>query len=117
MCMNLIKAGHKVTVYNRTISKAAELVAAGASTAASPSALFDHADVVFAMVSDPAAALDVVFAPGGVLEGMKPGKAYIDASTGAAPRYPAGPPPRARRTPDGPPGGPRSGPRLLRPHR
>lgn len=55
MARNLIKAGFPVTVYNRTASKAAPLLAAGAALAVSPADLWQQADVVITMVSDDAA--------------------------------------------------------------
>ena len=56
----------------------------GAVAASSPAAVLAACDVTFAMLSDPAAAEAVVFGPGGVLEGVKAGKGYVDMSTGAA---------------------------------
>lgn len=61
---------------------AKELVAEGATIGESPAAVVAACPIVFAMVSDPKAAEALVFMPKGVLEGMGPGKAYIDVSTG-----------------------------------
>jgi glyoxylate/succinic semialdehyde reductase len=59
-----------------------ELRAEGAAVAESPAALAASCDLVFAMLADPEAALDVVFAPEtGVLAGMRPGCGYVDMST------------------------------------
>ena len=55
----------------------------GATAAASPAAVLAACDITFAMLSDPAAAEAVVFGAGGVLEGVKAGKGYVDMSTGA----------------------------------
>lgn len=65
---------------------AKELVAEGATVGESPAAVVAACPIVFAMVSDPSAAEALVFSPKGVLEGMGPGKAYVDVSTGADPR-------------------------------
>ena len=56
----------------------------GAVAASSPAAVLAACDITFAMLSDPAAAEAVVFGPGGVLEGVKAGKGYVDMSTGAS---------------------------------
>lgn len=53
----------------------------GATKAATPAALAEQCDVVFAMVSDPQAALEVATGPDGVAAGLSPGKGYVDAST------------------------------------
>jgi 3-hydroxyisobutyrate dehydrogenase-like beta-hydroxyacid dehydrogenase len=46
MAMNLIKSGYALTVWNRTLSKAAELMSAGARLAKSPSDAVRHAEAV-----------------------------------------------------------------------
>ena len=46
MAMNLLKAGHAVTVWNRTAARADELVAAGAKLAKSPKEAASDADVL-----------------------------------------------------------------------
>lgn len=81
MAHNLLKAGFKVTVYNRTAEKCAPLVEAGATQADSPAATVQSNDITFNMVSDPAAAEAVCFGPQGVLEGISAGKGYVDMST------------------------------------
>ena len=52
MSQNLVKGGYDVVVWNRTKSKADEVIAAGATWADSPKAVAEQADVVFTMVSD-----------------------------------------------------------------
>ncbi len=81
MAANLVKAGYDVTVWNRTADKCEPLLALGAMKAQTPAEVMAACDICFAMVSDPAAALDLCFAGQGVLEGMKEGKAYVDIST------------------------------------
>ena len=81
MATNLIKAGHKLTVYNRTTAKAAGLAAAGARLASSPADAARGADAVMMIVSDSAAVEEVVAGKGGILESLGAGTLVIDSST------------------------------------
>ncbi|KAJ4956516.1 hypothetical protein NE237_013299 [Protea cynaroides] len=81
MCMNLLRNGFKVTVWNRTLSKCEELVEHGASIGETPAAVMKKCKYTIAMLSDPSAALAVAFDKDGVLEQMCTGKGYIDMST------------------------------------
>ncbi|XP_056170920.1 glyoxylate/succinic semialdehyde reductase 1 isoform X2 [Syzygium oleosum] len=81
MAMNLLKHGFKVTVWNRTLSKCDELVEHGASVGQTPAAVVKKCKYTIAMLSDPSAALSVVFDKDGVLEEICTGKGYIDMST------------------------------------
>ncbi|KAL5990706.1 putative oxidoreductase glyr1 [Asimina triloba] len=58
-----------------------ELVEYGASVGESPAAVMKKCKYTIAMLSDPSAALSVVFDKDGVLEQMCDGKGYIDMST------------------------------------
>ena len=55
---NLIRAGHAVTVYNRSAQKADALKADGASVAGTPGEAAGTNEVVFTMLSDDTAAVD-----------------------------------------------------------
>ncbi|KAJ6846882.1 glyoxylate/succinic semialdehyde reductase 1 [Iris pallida] len=81
MAANLLKNGFKVTVWNRTLSKCEELVEQGASIGENPAAVINKCKYTIAMLSDPKAALSVVFDKDGVLEQICKGKGYIDMST------------------------------------
>ncbi|XP_041461180.1 putative oxidoreductase GLYR1 isoform X3 [Lytechinus variegatus] len=81
MAMNLIKAGHDVTVWNRTSEKCEEFVKAGASQAETVSDLVSSCDITFSMVSDSEAVRAIVFGENGVLDGISDGKAFVDMST------------------------------------
>src|SRR5204863_5767029 len=61
MGMNLIKAGYPLTVWNRTPSRANELVAAGAKLAKSPGEVAAAADFLLTIVSDPPALEEVLW--------------------------------------------------------
>ena len=68
---NLIKAGHQVTVWNRSAEKAAPLVAAGATLAATPAEAARN-PVVMSMLADDKALEAVVFGEGGILQSGTP---------------------------------------------
>lgn len=81
MARNILKAGFPLTVFNRTISKAEELRAEGATVASSAAELASQVDVVFTNVSDSKDVLEVVFGPRGVADGIRPGSVFVDNST------------------------------------
>src|SRR5210317_241634 len=81
MAANLVKAGLEVSVWNRTSEKCEPLIKKGAHHGATPAEVVANSDITFAMVSDPAAAKELCFGSQGVLEGITPGKGYIDVST------------------------------------
>lgn len=81
MAMKLVKAGHRVAVFNRTPGKTAALEKAGARVASSPSGAARDASFVMTIVSDSAAMEDVVLGKNGVLETIQPGAILIDSST------------------------------------
>lgn len=75
----LIEVGHEVAVWNRTPDKAKAIT--GATAAATPAELSQHADIVISSLTD-AAALDAVYkGPSGLLSGNVAGKLFIDMST------------------------------------
>ena len=80
MAMNLLKAGHDLTVFNRTAEKNEPLVQAGAHAAASP-AEASHAEAVFSMLADDDAAESMVFGESGILAALRPGAVHISSST------------------------------------
>ena len=81
--MNLLKAGHSLTVWNRTASRADELVAAGARLAKNPREVAEASDFLLTMVSDPPALESVLWGQGdeGALAGLRSGSIYVDSST------------------------------------
>jgi len=81
MAQNLLAAGHEVTVWNRTPSRADDLVTAGAIRAGTPAEVARHNDIVMICVSDTPDVEAVVFGPDGVADGMSPGLLIIDHST------------------------------------
>ena len=81
MARNLIKAGHSVTVYNRTRSRAEALRSEGARVAENAGQAAAAAEAVFTMVADDQALEAVVFGPGNLLDSLPSGAIHISAST------------------------------------
>ena len=79
--LNIMKAGHSMSVWARRAESMQPLKQAGASACASPAEAAAAADVVFVMVSDTPDVEQVIFGPGGVIEGAKPGAVVVDMST------------------------------------
>jgi 3-hydroxyisobutyrate dehydrogenase-like beta-hydroxyacid dehydrogenase len=80
MARSLVRAGHEVTVWNRTRERAEALAKDGAKVAATP-AEAARAGVVFTMVSEDHALEAVVSGPDGVLAGLPRGGVHVSAST------------------------------------
>jgi 3-hydroxyisobutyrate dehydrogenase-like beta-hydroxyacid dehydrogenase len=80
MAANLLKAGHRVTVYNRSPGKAEALVQQGATAAGSVAEASD-AEVVFTMLADDQAVEDVAFGENGILASLAPGGTHVSSST------------------------------------
>lgn len=78
MTRNLIEAGHRLTVWNRTPSKAEGLEA---QVVDSPQAVGPESDIVFVCVSDTPDVEEVVFGDYGVIHGMTEGDLLVDHST------------------------------------
>jgi 2-hydroxy-3-oxopropionate reductase len=81
MAGNLLKAGFPVVVWNRTKSRADELVSAGARFGANPRDTASQADVLITIVSDPPAIEDILWGAGNALDGLRRGSTLIDSST------------------------------------
>lgn len=78
MARNLLKNGHRLTVYNRSQQVVEELVAEGARRADSPAAVAADVDVLFTCLTTP----DVVEATLlQAAEGARPGQIFVDHST------------------------------------
>ncbi|HWC18514.1 MAG TPA: NAD(P)-dependent oxidoreductase [Terriglobales bacterium] len=80
MARRLIEAGHELTVYNRTRSRAEELRKLGAKVADTPGQAAG-AEVVFTMLADDHAVELVVFGADGILHSLSPGKVHVSSST------------------------------------
>jgi len=85
MAGHIAKAGHAVTVYNRTAAKAEKWAAEhGGASAATPAAAASEADFVFSCVGDDPDVLEVALGSNGAIGAMKAGSVYIDNSTVSA---------------------------------
>ena len=81
MAGHLLKAGHSVTVWNRTAEKAEALGQAGASVAGSPQEVAGASEITVVMVTDSPDVEEVVLGDRGVIHGAQPGSAVVDMST------------------------------------
>ncbi|MCI8647229.1 MAG: NAD(P)-dependent oxidoreductase [Firmicutes bacterium] len=81
MCLNLVKAGYDVTVWNRTKSKADNVIKEGASWADSPRKVAEKTDILFTMVADGTILNAVALVDDGYVAGLKAGKIVVDMST------------------------------------
>ena len=85
MAGHLARAGHSVTVYNRTAAKAQAWAAEfGGTAAASPRDAAAGADMVFACVGNDDDLRSVVLGESGALAGMAPGAVFVDHTTASA---------------------------------
>lgn len=81
MVKRLLDAGHAVTGYNRTQSKARPLLDQGMHWADSPGDAARAGDVTISMVTNSDALHAVANGPKGVLSALSAGKTYVDMST------------------------------------
>jgi 3-hydroxyisobutyrate dehydrogenase-like beta-hydroxyacid dehydrogenase len=84
MALNIAKAGHVVTVYNRTPLLPESIP--GLTVAGTPLDLAHTSDVLLVMVTDPAAADHVIWGEDGMAHALAPGKTLINMST-VSPAY------------------------------
>jgi 3-hydroxyisobutyrate dehydrogenase-like beta-hydroxyacid dehydrogenase len=80
MAANLLKAGHEVSVYNRTPGKTAGLVQLGATAPAEIAAVC-RSDAVMTMLANDEAVENTVFAERGILESLPRNAVHISCST------------------------------------
>jgi 3-hydroxyisobutyrate dehydrogenase len=81
MALNILKAGHEVTVHNRTREREAPVAAAGARRAATPREAAQGAEIVVTCVSDTPDVEAVILGEEGILHGAPAGAVVIDMST------------------------------------
>jgi len=80
MAQNLIAAGHTLFLHSRS-GVPDELTAAGGTACASAMEVAERADIVITMVPDTPDVAKVLFAEGGVAEGLSAGKIVVDMSS------------------------------------
>jgi 3-hydroxyisobutyrate dehydrogenase len=81
MAANLVKAGFRLTVWNRTPGREEPLAAMGASVASTPAEAASGAEILVLCVSDSPDVEAVLFGPNGVAEGVRTGSLVVDCST------------------------------------
>jgi len=81
MALNILKAGHPVTVHNRNRDREEPLSRAGARRAASPKEAAREAEIVITCVSDTPDVEAVVLGENGIIQGAKAGAIVVDMST------------------------------------
>jgi len=81
MASNILKAGHELTVHNRTREKEKILAAAGARCAASPREAASGAEIIVICVSDTPDVEEIVLGDDGVIHGASAGAVVVDMST------------------------------------
>ena len=81
MVRNLIKAGHRPVIHNRSQTIVEAVAAEGADTAASPREGAERVDVLFTCVGFPADVERVYLGENGAIEGARAGQVFCDTST------------------------------------
>ena len=81
MVNNLIKAGHAVSIWNRTRSRMERFIEAGANPCTSPADVAAHSEIVITCVSDTADVEEVILRENGAIYGIESGNLVIDMST------------------------------------
>ncbi len=81
LCRRLLAAGYPLTVWNRTPDKCQPLLAAGARRVETPAELCGAADIVLLCLADTHVVREVVFGPGGIIEGARRGQLLVDQSS------------------------------------
>jgi 3-hydroxyisobutyrate dehydrogenase len=81
MALNILKAGHELTIHNRSREKEENLAAKGARRAASPKEAAFHAEVIVICVSDTPDVEEVILGDAGVIHGAAEGSIVVDMST------------------------------------
>jgi 3-hydroxyisobutyrate dehydrogenase-like beta-hydroxyacid dehydrogenase len=78
---NLIKAGHSLTVYNRTRSRAEGFEPLGAKVAEAPGTAAAGAEAIITMLADDRAVEEIIFEPGNTIDALPAGAVHISMST------------------------------------
>src|ERR1044071_7377066 len=81
MALNLLKAGHSLSVFARRPEVLQFFAAHGARVCASPAEVAQHSGTVFTMVTAAADVAQVVLGENGVIAGARAGSCVVDTST------------------------------------
>jgi 3-hydroxyisobutyrate dehydrogenase len=81
MTRRLLAAGYPLSVWNRSPDKCLALLELGAQRAQTPAQLCADANVVMLCLANTEVVREVVFGPGGIVEGARPGQLLVDFSS------------------------------------
>lgn len=81
MTRRLLAAGYPLTVWNRSPDKCAALLEQGGQRVENPAELCREANVVMLCLANTEVVREVVFGPGGIVEGARPGQLLVDFSS------------------------------------
>src|ERR1700720_3709851 len=81
MASNLLKAGYKLAVWNRSAEKCEPFARKGARVADTPADAVSEVDLVMYSLSNDQAVEEVVFGAKGILSGIREGQIVIDMGT------------------------------------
>ncbi|WP_100332003.1 NAD(P)-dependent oxidoreductase [Bacillus xiapuensis] len=81
MAKHLLLSGYPLYIYNRTKTKAQELLDLGASWCESPAELAEQADIILTIIGEPKDVEEVYLGAGGILPNSRPGQMVIDMTT------------------------------------
>ena len=81
MTRRLLAAGYPLSVWNRSPDKCLPLLELGAQRAQTPAELCTDAGIVMLCLANTEVVHEVVFGPGGIVEGARPGQLLVDFSS------------------------------------
>ena len=81
MARRILGSGHSLTVHDTVASQTADIVAAGATAAATVAEVCKDRDVVVTMLVEDAAVTDVALRPGGIRDSLPPGAIHLAMGT------------------------------------
>jgi len=81
MAANLLLNGYEVIIFNRTQDKATSLIKNGALWADTPGAVAKQVEIIFTMLANPEALMDVALGENGFLDNLAPNALWVDCST------------------------------------
>lgn len=81
MCSHVLNKGYEIFVFNRTKSKANDLINSGANWLDSPKEITSNSDIVFTIVGFPNDVKEVYFGEDGIFNGLSSNKVLVDMTT------------------------------------
>jgi 3-hydroxyisobutyrate dehydrogenase len=81
MCGHILSGGYRTSIYNRTKSKAEELINKGAVWCTSPEEVAKNSDIIFTILGYPEDVREVYFGKEGIFTSLKSGTVLVDMTT------------------------------------